>query len=346
MGENSSIEWTDHTFNPWHGCTKISPACTHCYAETFSKRVGHGKRLPTLWGPKAERKFFGDEHWRTPLRWDAEAARTGRRARVFCASMADVFEALPGELGRRLETTRRRLWDLIAATPHLDWLLLTKRPENVNGMSPWCGMPWPNHVWIGTTVEDQERADERIPHLQAVPARVRFLSCEPLLGPVRIAPWLSRQEPIHFVPFTPEARAAHGEEGPRVHVHKGIDWVIAGGESGPRARPMHPEWARSLRDQCVAAGVPFLFKQWGEWAPFHDETKYTRGGAETVRNAQKFINLDGSRGACWLYDDDGTLTNWCGDPRDGFVVVTRAGKTSAGRLLDHRTWDEFPEARP
>jgi protein gp37 len=229
MGETTGISWTDHTFNPWWGCFKVSPGCANCYAETFSNRYGHD-----VWGPPktTSRRLFGTAHWNEPLKWNEAAKRDERQHRVFCASMADVFEDHP-----LVASERNRLWMLIERTNSLDWLLLTKRPENVLRMSPWHhnpdGLIWPT-VWLGTSVEDQQRADERIPALLEPehPVAVRFLSCEPLLGPVDLTPWLD-----------------------------GLDWVIVGGESGPGHRAMNPDWARSLRDQCVGAGVAFFFKQ-------------------------------------------------------------------------------------
>ncbi len=228
MGKNSKIEWTHHTFNPWWGCVRVSAACKHCYAEAWAKRVG--KRV---WGPKAPRRFFSETHWSEPLKWNAEARKANTRSRVFCASMADVFE-----VRKDLNPWRERLWTLIEQTPSLDWLLLTKRPQQILKMNPWSGN-WPENVWIGTTVEDQEAADERLPHLANVPAAVRFISAEPLLGQLEISSWLASS----------------------------IDWVITGGESGPHARPSSPSWFRSLHIQCMQADVPFHFKQWGDWAP-------------------------------------------------------------------------------
>lgn len=330
MGEQTAIEWTDHTFNPWWGCARVSPACQHCYAETFAHRYGHD-----IWGKDSERRFFGDKHWNEPLRWNRKAEADGVRRRVFCASMADVFEARAD-----LDEHRARLWELIAATPWLDWLLLTKRPASVHALAParWfvepgnllceaCGgsasLPlgttcneheprmtgWPANVWIGTTVEDQQRADERLPLLRSIPARIRFLSCEPLLGPLDLD-------------------------------LTGISWVIAGGESGPGARPMDPQWVRDLRDRCedrtepceipdvplphsvaVPGGgracaceyrdpVAFLFKQWGDWA-----------------------------------DEGHPLAALEGRPHHVFESgehVYRVGKKIAGRTLDGRTWDEVP----
>lgn len=249
MGAETKIEWCHRTFNPWWGCTKVSPGCAKCYAETFAKRVGQ-----SVWGENAPRRFFGEKHWREPEAWDRAAAKAGERHRVFCASMADVFEDR-----RDLDDHRVRLFDLIRRTPHLDWLLLTKRPEDVvalleramacmgvdvdtrNMLSLWWqdGEP-PTNVWLGTTVEDQRAADERIPLLLETPAAVRFLSVEPLLGPVD----LDLAERNHKAGET-------------------ISWVIVGGESGPGARPCDVSWIRSVVEQCRAAGTPCFVKQLG-----------------------------------------------------------------------------------
>lgn len=190
-----------------------------------------------LWGADSPRRFFGDSHWREPLTWNEEAGLSGRRYRVFCASMADVFENRAD-----LNSQRLRLWELIDNTPNLDWLLLTKRPQNIARIAPW-GARWPANVWLGTSVENQALAEKRLPYLLKNPARVRFLSCEPLLGPLNLQQWFTRRD------FHP------------------IDWIIAGGESGGASRPMHPDWVLNLLDQCRAHKVPFHFKQWGQWAP-------------------------------------------------------------------------------
>lgn len=249
MAKNSKIEWTHHTFNPWWGCTKVSPACKHCYAETWAKRVGED-----VWGARRARRFFSDMHWREPIKWNEDAVASGSRLRVFCASMADVFEDR-----RDLDVARQRLWRLIEVTPALDWLLLTKRPEVAERLNPW-GANWPRNVWLGATAENQKYADERIPFLSRCPARVRFLSCEPLLGPLDLTRWL-------------------GET---------VGWVIAGGESGGKSRPTDPLWVRSLRDQCIKKNVPFHFKQWGNWAPLNSSeesrrTKLLPSGSKLVR---------------------------------------------------------------
>lgn len=241
MTENSAIEWTDNTFNPWVGCTKVSPACDHCYAEGWSKRAGE----PELW--TGQRRRTSIQNWNQPLKWNRKAEAEGKRVRVFCASLADVFD------NQVPEEWRADLFKLISATPHLDWQLLTKRPQNIRKMLPetW-GEGWPN-VWLGTTAENQEEYDRRIKHLLRAPAKVRFLSCEPLLGPLDLG-------------LLTYGEGADGEHGTVMTTRRRfIHWVIAGGESGPGARPMRPDWARSLRDQCAKAETPFLFKQWGNW---------------------------------------------------------------------------------
>lgn len=269
MGADSKIEWTHHTFNPWWGCTRVSPGCEHCYAETFAKRVG------VKWGVQADRRFFGEKHWREPLKWNAAAEKAGERHRVFCASMADVFEDRP-----ELQSWREQLWGLIEQTPNLDWLLLTKRPENLERMLPWCTscgdqcFDKPMHnVWLGTTVEDQRRANERIPHLLRVPAAVRFLSVEPQLGHVdlRAVEWPRkgghRVDVLRFGYWSiPEKIGVTGfVNHSDMHEDFGhpIDWVIVGGESGHGARRFDAGWARSLVEQCKAANVPVLVKQMG-----------------------------------------------------------------------------------
>jgi protein gp37 len=308
MGENSGIEWTDHTFNPWSGCQRVSPGCDHCYAAALAKR---SPRTFGSWEPGGERKRTSEAYWRQPLAWHRKAEKEGKRARVFCGSMCDVFDnEVPAEW-------REYLWALILDTPWLDWLLLTKRPSNIRRMlpSPWmCAWPLEN-VWLGTTVENQQEADRRIPELLAVPARVRFLSCEPLLGPVDLRRVEGRRQGKHLDALLGIHRdtVTHYCDGYTGRIH----WVIAGGESGPGARPMRPAWARDLRDQCAEAGVPFFFKQWGEWADV----------------AQMDARL-------------GTLPNlppadpWGEGPDRGRTF--RVGKKLAGALLDGREHREVP----
>lgn len=225
MSKNSGIEWTDHTFNPWWGCEKVSPACDRCYAESSSKRWGH-----SIWGKDAPRRFMSDKHWNGPRVWNKEAERNGEPALVFCASMADVFEDRDD-----LRKHRKRLWWLIRETPNLRWLLLTKRPENIARMIPaaWQRNPEPN-VWFGTTAENQRRLDERMAYLADIPAVVRWVSYEPALGPIDIEQWSGL-----------------------------INWIIAGGESGAGARPMELQWCRDLLAQCEYHGVAYFLKQLG-----------------------------------------------------------------------------------
>jgi len=319
MAENSKIEWTDHTFNPWIGCQAISPACTNCYAAAWAKRYGRDF---------AERKRTSAANWREPLKWEKQHAaffaEHGRRQRVFCASLADVFDnQVPAEW-------RADLFELIEKTPHLNWLLLTKRIGNAAGMQPalWTrGYGIPPHVWLGATIANQEEADRDIPKLLATPAAVRFLSMEPLLGPVTLRrEWLSPGPAVNLAqPWAPPDYSL-------VRVH----WVITGGESGPGARPSHPDWFRSLRDQCQAAGVPYLHKQNGEWLhalQFTDDLL-----AKTPAFSNKWPNaLWDEDAGCWefgLSDED------C---NGGGVWMCRVGKKAAGRLLDGRTWDGFPK---
>lgn len=257
MGENSKIEWTDHTWNPWIGCTRVSQGCVNCYAEALAKRYGKAE-----WGPAAQRVRTSADNWRKPLQWNRKAEREGRRYKVFCASLADVFED-----NDQVAWWRAELFDMIASTPNLDWLLLTKRPENIIPALRaipvlkrdnlydhlWLKGRFPN-VWLGTSVENQAMADKRIPILAGIPAAVRFLSCEPLLGPVDLSPYMGG-EYLTGVEWGGMQETAY--EPPDVH------WVIVGGESGPKARQMEADWVRSVRDQCNSAGVAFFVKQMG-----------------------------------------------------------------------------------
>ena len=246
MGKNSKIEWTTHTFNPWIGCQKVGPGCDHCYAEDMmDKRYGR-----VDWGPHGVRVRTSDANWRKPVAWNKAAAGVSERPRVFCASLADWADTHDSIS----HFWREDLGDLIEATPAVDWLLLTKRIGNADEvLGEMFARQVPPNVWIGITVVNQQEADRDIPKLLELQAKrnisVSFLSIEPLLGPIVL--------PGSFLGLVDHSRRGDGR----------LDWIIAGGESGPNARPMHPDWPRSLRDQCAAAEVPFLFKQWGEWAP-------------------------------------------------------------------------------
>jgi protein gp37 len=230
MTENSKIEWTTHTFNPWVGCQHVSDGCKFCYAEEMmDKRYGR-----VVWGPHGKRERTAESTWKLPLRW-AKAAN-GRRPRVFCASLADIFD------NKAPKEWRADLWELIGNTPELDWLLLTKRPENIRKMLPkeW-GSGWSN-VWLGATGENQHYFDRRWRILQHIPAVVHFISYEPALGPLTL----------------------------RNH-DKLPDWIICGGESGSKARMMDPAWARALRDECNDRRVAFFMKQMTKKTPTPDD---------------------------------------------------------------------------
>jgi protein gp37 len=232
MGENSKIEWTDHTFNPWIGCQHVSPGCDHCYAEAqnnFCKWNGGS------WGPHAPRTRTSDANWKKPIKWNADGKsfkkEHGHRPRVFCASLADVFD------NQVPSAWRHDLFALIRECRRLDWLMLTKRPENILKMLPsdWGGGY--RNVWLGVTAEDQRWFDRRWKHLQNIPAAIKFISYEPAIGPLR----LPKQGPFP-------------------------DWLISGGESGGGARPLKPRWVREVIADCRLRGVAPFHKQWGSYA--------------------------------------------------------------------------------
>lgn len=368
MGK-TSIEWADFTHNPWEGCTKVSPGCANCYAEARNHRFGLDN-----WGNGKPRRRTSAENWKLPLKWNRHAddwrecilcgwrgPHTGIcpcpnpncsgepihmpnvRPRVFCASLADWLD---GEVPIEWLAD---LLKLIYDTPHLDWLLLSKRLENWysrvsqvyeanRGMNfSWMLRNWlqdkpPANVWMGTTVEDQQRANERIPELLKIPAKVRFLSCEPLLSEVHLrtirigtpkATLAGTNEiiedhqagGIYKDALTGEVYHPYGNDFAAKCGTEKIHWVICGGESGAGARPMHPLWAQGLRDQCQAAGVPFFFKQWGEWFPIQSGVMGT-----TCKPPRYQTHNDGK----------------------SMTVFQRLGKKNAGRDLDGREWNEFP----
>lgn len=243
MGKSTEIAWTDHTYNPWWGCVKVSEGCKNCYAETFAKRTGND-----VWGIGKPRRFFGNKHWLEPLKWNADAERDNVRRKVFCASMADVFEAhSDNDVHTRMNKSRTTLGDLIKKTPSLDWLLLTKRIENAGDYLSWMfgnnmfSNNIPRNLWLGTTCENQTALDKRLPILMQtkwdLDINTAFISIEPQIEKVSLYP--------------------HG-------IENGFpDWVIVGGESGAGHRPFDPDWARSLRDEVHQAGVAFFMKQLG-----------------------------------------------------------------------------------
>lgn len=243
MGRETRIEWVDHTFNPWIGCTRVSAACDNCYAAAMSHR-----RKWARFEAGAPRRRTTAANWRQPLLWNRKAAAAGIRAKVFGPSLADPFDAEVSD------TWRDDYMAVIEQTPSLDWILLTKRPQVA--VKYFHGRTVPDNLWPGTTAEDQKMLELRAPPLLSIAAKVHVLSAEPLLGPL---------------------------DGPLV---QRFGWVIAGGESGPRARPSQPDWFRSLRDQCLAAGVPFFFKQWGTW-------KSTGLGMQRIGRKSDDPTLDG-----------------------------------------------------
>lgn len=343
MGDKTAIEWTDATWNPVTGCSKVSSGCKHCYAE----RV-----FPRAYGP--DRKFTDvrchPERLDQPLRW-----RKSRR--VFVNSMSDLFhEDVPdGFIAQVLAV-------MAVANQHT-FQVLTKRPERMRallannemaavlagGLACYAaqantgirfsqkddgldGICFPN-VWLGVSIEDQATAEERIPVLLDTPAAVRFVSAEPLLGPVDLTSlWAQRSDGSYRWDALTGERSHKAGSG---FGHPRIDWVIVGGESGPKARPMHPDWARSLRDQCVAATVPFHFKQWGEWAPPVRPHGCGRRVAGLGLPPQPIIDRDGKEHCASRFASSGIP--------DGFAAMQRVGKKLAGRELDGRTWDGFPE---
>lgn len=352
MSDKTKIEWTDATWNPVTGCTKVSPGCDHCYAETIAHRFAGTKAYPNGFDVTLH-----PERLNQPLRWT-------RPRRVFVNSMSDLFHKdIPDHY-------IARVFAVMALAERHTFQVLTKRHGRMRSLlsnqmfrgdvSWWMdvfheeemtprqarrhgwpmgedglGVVWPlPNVWLGISVEDQQRADLRIPALLDTPAAVRFLSCEPLLGPVDL-----RQS---FAKYRP------GDEHPwddvELKARDVLHWVIAGGESGPGARPMHPDWARSLRDQCQTAGVAFHFKQWGEWAPdeWTDEDGDRHVGTKPIAKDPKTLVIH-TAGMTALTPDN-PFDPWDRGHPGWHTVMRRVGKKAAGRELDGRTWDEFPEA--
>lgn len=361
MAEKTDISWCDATFNPWWGCTKVSPACDNCYAERDSKRFAGGR---VLWGVGAERRTFGDAHWQAPLAWAKRAFEQcntcgwrgrhihlkhvdGRhycpscggpdwqpaRQRVFCASMGDWLDLDPpiDEFVRLMETVR--------VTPELDWLLLSKRIGNLRKrleealarvvetegsdsqlaqwLESWMLCTPPTNVWLGATVIDQEEFDRDVPKLILAPARVRFVSIEPMLGRIDLG----------LMRYT-TTRERFGNGLMLQTRRRAIDWVIAGGESGPHARPLHPEWPRDLRDQCAEAGVPFHFKQWGEWAA----------------TSSRAASLSALPGNLCRVQSPGSPDHYVAISSDGLDATTilRIGRDIAGRTIGGYVHAAFP----
>lgn len=231
MGDHTDISWAQKTFNGWEGCQHVSPACDFCYAED---RANHWKTVK--WGPHGERRHTSAANWRKPYRWNEEAKAAGVRYRVFAFSLADWLD------NKVPPAWRGAFAEVVEDTPHLDWMLLSKRIQLWDKLSPWAKRALPPNVWIGSSAEMQRYADERGKIMQRIDARVRFFSCEPLLGPIVIKP----------------------------EILKSLQLVITGGESGRKARITNPDHFRMMRDQCGSAGVPFHHKQNGEWVREED----------------------------------------------------------------------------
>jgi protein gp37 len=307
MGDGSAIEWTDATWNPVTGCTKVSPGCDHCYAETIAGRFAGTKAYPAGFDVTLR-----PDRLEQPLRWR-------RPRRIFVNSMSDLFHShvsadYIAQVFAVMAMTQRHTFQVLIKRPGRMCSLLGSWDFRImvydhivaiaGGVEHDEVWPLPN-VWLGTSVESQKWADVRIPLLLDTPAAVRFLSCEPLLGKVLLCRCDGAQYEVSRHPFliSPECP---------LHGTTRLDWVIVGGESGPHARPMHPAWARGLRDQCTVTTIPYFFKQWGEWASCDVETQ-TAGRA--------LVQLDGHPDA-WM---------------------VRVGKGAAGRELDGCSWDQFPK---
>lgn len=344
MSDQTTIEWCDATVNHWAGCTAVSPACDHCYAQRMA-----GRLWGVQWGPgEARRHFTGAAEALKAL--DRKGQRQGQRLRVFHNSLSDMFDnEVP-------DGWRMNAFAAMAATPNLIHIVLTKRIGNVRRYLQTDGLALDligdGRVWLGITVCSQTEADRDIPKLLAVPARVRFLSIEPMLGPIS----------LRWLPAWPDnaPTTAQSPTGRTNHLDglRRLDWIICGGESGPHARPMHPDWVRSLRDQCQAAGVAFTLKQWGEWLPISEQTdQVTRALYRSNRIAKPSEdqdNLDDCYGRTCKVEQrviqaDGTalapLEPMSFRQGAGSMLTFRVGKKTAGRLLDGVVHDAWPEAQ-
>ena len=297
MGQTSAIEWTDATWNPWQGCTKVSEACANCYMFSDLKRYGRDPTVVVRSKPPTFNlplKRHRDGSFAIPAGW-----------KVFTCSWSDWFH-------EQADDWRAEAWDIVRQRDDLIFQIVTKRTHRIREcLPPDWGDGWP-HVWLIATVENHHWAEVRIRELRGVPAAVRGLSCEPLLGPINFDAMTTDPLNSGFA-CTDGLGRFDGEGPPQIH------WVIAGGESGHQARPTHPAWVRSLRDQCREASVPFFFKQWGEWLPQQQMVPVQKADAFHYSTPRTKL------------DDD--------------LLGYRIGKKAAGRLLDGREWSEFPEVQ-
>lgn len=358
---STGIEWTDETWNPTTGCDRVSPGCDNCYALGMAKRLKAmgSADYQTDGDPKTSGPGFGlaihPHRLDQPLRWK-------KPRKVFVNSMSDLFHRdVP-------DAHLNRVFDVMEQAPRHTFQILTKRharmrsfvqgrmdrkreyadqfadcPTEAMRTSPaarWAREQAENppvNIWLGVSVEDQKWADIRIPVLLDTPAAVRFLSCEPLLGPVDLVGDCTK--PTYWLTGrprwgTPEPTGPKGIPMSDLIVDPGIDWVIVGGESGPGARPMHPDWARTLRDQCEAARIPYLFKQWGEWQDGSHDPR-TQHGPDHI------MHRNGRHVLAHEYQTSDLVKGGAAE-RMGACFISRVGKHAAGRDLDGRTWDEYP----
>jgi protein gp37 len=317
---DTKIEWADDTLNPWWGCSKVSEACANCYAETLDRRLYSGAN----WGMDSPRRIRVEAAIQELLRIERRGQKEGKPRRIFIASMSDIFERRPD-----LDEPRKIFWDALHRLgPGAIPMILTKRPDHMAEYAKQYG--WPERAWAGTTCETQRWADERIPYLLQVPARVRFVSCEPLLGPLDMFAFLRgplRDECLGILERNTE------------HSTPGLNWIIVGAESGVNARPMHPDWARSLRDQCQAAKIAFHFKQWGEWGLTYCYTTKPDAPAGTLLPTTIISSTDRTRVGATEYFVASEV-----EPKIGgnVGVMRKLGKKNTGRLLDGREWSEVP----
>ena len=332
MTDTTKIEWADYTWNPWVGCTKVSPACDHCYAESWAKRFGLVK-----WGNNPRRRA-SPATWNKLKKWNRASAdfktHSGRMNTVFTCSHGDFFDnQVPAQW-------RDDAWEQIRQCDNLFMLILTKRPQNIAGMRPLFWRQINHRIGLGVTVENQTEADRRIPHLLEHDCAVRYLSCEPMLHQVDLenVAFVNGIEGDRFNALTGEAKIwGQSADSPQKVLLKldpipnTINWVIAGGESGAHARPSHPDWFRSLRDQCACANVPFLFKQWGEWFPgIVDDISDGSGGC-AYPDIEHDHNSDRWQFKSVKYQEiNGT-------------DMLRVGKKRAGRNLDGSEHNQFPD---
>ena len=331
--QRTKIDWCDYTWNVVTGCTKVSQGCAHCFAEGIAHR---------FWG---ERKFTDVQCHNDRLDQPLHVKKPGR---VFVNSMSDLFHPdVPDEF---ITEVFIRMYE----SKDLTFIILTKRPERMlswirsdiaDGTDPNnpldASQPLPN-VWLGVSVEDQKTADERIPLLLQTPAAVRFVSVEPMLGAVDLTRYLAPSMQINaddkLAPETAKALIEMGKLAYRQYAEPSLDWVICGGESGPNARPMHPDWAWSLRDQCIAANTPLFFKQWGEWSAIREFPTFQKW----VQKAQTWLSagdicMDATGKVCRIGGDFETA-------QYPITIMRKVGKKNAGSLLDGKVWNQYPEA--